>query len=378
MTVENQPLVDQGIFRDVAGHFATGVTVLTTTDGTNPVGTTASAVASLSMDPPMMLICLNRSSSTHDVIVESGVFGVNILAQNQGDIAMQFARKGTDKFAGLEWTNAVGDIPWIDGALATIACRVVDTAVGGTHTVFMGEVLDAEAFPGEPLTYYRGTFGRFEDDAASNAYGQMRAHVLARHTPVGEALDPHELAETLKTRPELVRRAIIRLSTEGLVEEQPDGSALVAPITLSMARGFFSAQAAIESGVVDTHLALASDEQIESFAQASETLTALRDSASTDLDSYLRAVKAFHNQLMGLSPSAQLLGAYQELSTASLWLGILPEGQRAQILDLDNLLALANALATRDVDAARTAIRRHLKVVNEIAEQVIDSHGGQV
>lgn len=378
MTVENTPLVDQGVFRDVAGHFATGVTVLTSTNGNAPAGTTASAVASLSMDPPMMLICLNRSSATHDVIADSKVFGVNILAQDQGDIAMQFARKGADKFAGLDWTNAIADIPWIDGALATIACRVVDTAVGGTHTVFMGEVLDAEAFPGEPLTYYRGSFGRFEDEAEGQAYSAIRAHVLARHTSVGNALDPQELAETVKSTPPLVRRAIVRLMAEGLIQEQPDGTAIVAPITIDMAKGFFSAQAAIESGVVDTHLQVAPQEQIDAFAASYDTLAALKEARYSDLDSYLRAVKGFHKQLMGLSSSDQLLGAYKELSTASLWFGLLPEGERAQILDLENLLDLADALKMRDVDAARTAIRRHLKVVNEIAQSVIESRGGQV
>lgn len=378
MTVENTPLVDQGVFRDVAGHFATGVTVLTSPDGNEPAGTTASAVASLSMNPPMMLICLNRSSSTHDIIAESKVFGVNILAQDQGDIAMQFARKGTDKFAGLDWTNAVENIPWIDGALATIACRVVDTAVGGTHTVFMGEVLDAEAFPGEPLTYYRGVFGRFEDDAEGNAYSALRAHILARTTAVGSALDPQELAETLKTTPALIRRAIVRLTAEGLINEQPDGTSVVAAITVEMAQGFFSAQAAIESGVVDTHLQLAPQADIDAFSATYDTLATLKDAPSSDLDSYLRAVKGFHKQLIGLSPSEQLMGAYRELSTASLWFGLLPEGERAQILDLDNLLELAEAVKMRDVDAARTAIRRHLKVVNDIAKSVIESRGGQV
>lgn len=378
MPIDSAPLVDQSIFRDVAGHFTTGVTVLTSTDGTVPAGTTASAVASLSMEPPMMLICLNRNSATHDVISKSKVFGVNILAQHQGDVAMQFARKGTDKFAGLDWSNAAGGVPWIDGALATIACRVVDTAVGGTHTVFIGEVLDAAAFPGEPLTYYRGTFGRFEDNNEAVSYAGLRSHVLARQTPVGVALDPQELAQTLKSRPELIRRAIVRLTSEGLLLENPDGTSVVAPISAEMARGFFSAQAAIESGVVDTQLALASQEQLDAFAAARDSLTVLKQSATTDLDSYLAGVKEFHDQLIGLSPSTQLLGAYRELSTAALWSSLVPEGELVQILDPKNLIELADAAASRDVDAARAAIRRHLNVVIEIAERVISSRGGQV
>lgn len=378
MTIDNIPLVDQTVFRDVAGHFATGVTVITSTDGEAPAGTTASAVASLSMDPPMMLICLNRTSATHDVVANSRVFGVNILAQNQAGTAMQFARKGTDKFAGVDWTEAAGKVPWIDGALASIACRVVDTAAGGTHTVFMGEVLDAEAFPGEPLTYYRGRFGEIGQEAENKAYVALRAHVLARKTPVGEVVDPQELADLFRSRPEFVRRAIIRLAADGLLTHTPEGTSVVAPITMDLARGFFSAQAAIESGVIDTHLPFATQEQLEAFAASRDTLAALKAEASADLDSYLSAVKGFHRQLIGLSPSEQLMGAYGELTTAPLWLSLVPEGERDDILDMENLLELADALATRDVDAARTAIRRHLQVVITIAEQVIDARGGSV
>lgn len=378
MTIDSTPLVDQNAFRDVAGHFATGVTVITSMDGETPMGTTASAVASLSMDPPMMLICLNRSSATHDIVANSRVFGVNILAQNQADIAMQFARKGTDKFAGVDWSEAEGKVPWIDGALASIACRVVDTAVGGTHTVFMGEVMAAEAFPGEPLTYYRGSFGRIDQEAENKAYVALRAHVLARRTPLGGVVDPQELAGPFRSRPEFVRRAIVRLAAEGLLEHTPEGTAVVAPVTMDLARGFFSAQAAIESGVIDTHLPFAPQEQLDEFAATRDTLSALKAGASSDLDSYLTAVKSFHRQLIGLSPSVQLMGAYGELTTAPLWLSLLPEGERAQILDMDNLLDLASAVASRDVDAARTAIRRHLQIVVAIAEHVIAARGGQV
>jgi flavin reductase (DIM6/NTAB) family NADH-FMN oxidoreductase RutF len=378
MTIDSTPLVDQNAFRDVAGHFATGVTVITSTDGETPAGTTASAVASLSMDPPMMLICLNRSSATHDIVADSRVFGVNILAQNQADIAMQFARKGTDKFAGVDWSEAEGKVPWIDGALASIACRVVDTAVGGTHTVFMGEVMAAEAFPGEPLTYYRGSFGKIDQEAENKAYVALRAHVLARKTPLGEVVDPQELAALFRSRPEFVRRAIVRLAAEGLLEHTPEGTAVVAPITMDLARGFFSAQAAIESGVIDTHLPFAPQDQLDEFAATHDTLSALKTGTSCDLDSYLAAVKSFHRQLIGLSPSVQLMGAYGELTTAPLWLSLLPEGERAQILDMDNLLDLASAVASRDVDAARTAIRRHLHIVIAIAEHVIEARGGRV
>src|SRR5690625_59949 len=140
--LENQsdPLVSTDIFRDVAGHFASGVTVITTSVDGKPYGTTASAVVSLSMEPPMMLVCLNKSSSTHDRVLESGTFGVNIMAQNQGDTAYAFAKKGTDKFAGIPWTATTDEVPILEGSLASIACRVEGTTGGGAHTVCLGRV----------------------------------------------------------------------------------------------------------------------------------------------------------------------------------------------------------------------------------------------
>jgi flavin reductase (DIM6/NTAB) family NADH-FMN oxidoreductase RutF/DNA-binding GntR family transcriptional regulator len=367
------------VFRDVAGHFATGVTVITTANAGLPAGTTASAVASLSMDPPMMLVCLNRSSATHDQIAASGVFGVNILAQDQGQTASAFARKGTDKFAGIPWSAAPNGVPLIDGSLATIACRVVETTVGGTHTVFLGEVIDAAAFPGEPLTYYRGTFGRFEHDAVERAYKDLRQHVLQRRTPVTAPLDPHILAEQLGSRPEFIRQGIVRLESEGLVIRAADGSAAAAPITAELAKAFFAAQAAIEAGVIDTHLPHAREEQIQELQSARDALTnVIKTEAFTDLAPYVDAARFFHRTLIRLSPSQQLLGAYEELSTAALWSSVLPDGARSEMLDHANLLELADAVVARDSEAARAAVRRHLGVVTAIAAEAITARGGAV
>lgn len=374
-----ETLVDESIFRDVAGHFATGVTVITTMNEDVPVGTTASAVASLSMDPPMMLVCLNRSSATHDHIAASGAFGVNIMSQGQGGTAYAFAKKGADKFSGVAWNPANNGVPLIDDSLASIACRVVETTVGGTHTVFLGEVTHAEAFPGEPLTYYRGAFGRFEHDAAEQAYAMLRQHVLQRETPADATLDLMVLAESSRSRPEYLRQASVRLEAEGLVRRSADGSVAVAPISAELARGFFAAQAAIEAGVVDTCLAHASDEQIEMLQRSQSSVERFVESPeSTDIAGYIEVVRDFHRTLISLSPSAQLVGAYEELSTAALWFSILPEGARIRMLDHANLLDMAEAVSTRDTEAARSAIRRHLDVVNSIAADAIEAAGGSV
>lgn len=157
----NASAIDEQLFRDAAGHFASGVAVITTISGGRLYGTTASAVTSLSMEPPMMLVCLNRSSATHDVIVEEGRFGISILSGDQLALARCFAGKGDDKFAGIDIGHIEG-VPMISGSIATMLCQTETTAIGGTHTVFLARVSSVQMEAGHPLTYYRGGFGSFQ------------------------------------------------------------------------------------------------------------------------------------------------------------------------------------------------------------------------
>jgi 4-nitrophenol 2-monooxygenase / 4-nitrocatechol 4-monooxygenase, reductase component len=163
MTIRNS--VTDAVFRDVIGRFASGVTVITTTCGGADHGTTASAVSSLSTDPPMLLICLNRTSSTRAAVLGSGFFGVNILAEGQDRVASAFARKGTDKFAGIHVLRGTTGVPLIGDALAHLECEVEETVTGGTHTVFLARVRAASGTDAAPLTYFRGRFGRLASAA---------------------------------------------------------------------------------------------------------------------------------------------------------------------------------------------------------------------
>lgn len=149
-------------FRDVIGHFATGVTVVTALHDGRPYGTTASAVTSLSLEPPMLLVCMNKESATGAAMDASGQFGVNILEEGQADLAVRFATKASDKFDGVPTTTGAWGEPLLAEALATLECRVVERTTGGTHVVFFGEVEHAAARSGAPLAYFRGRFGRLE------------------------------------------------------------------------------------------------------------------------------------------------------------------------------------------------------------------------
>ena len=151
-------------FRDAIGHFASGVTIITARYGDEDFGVTANAVSSLSLDPPTMLVCLNRASRTQSAVSRSKAFSVNILNESQGDLAVRFATSETDKFRGVGVSYGVLGNPLLDGALAYLECRVMEELAGGTHAVFLAGVERAERFDGEPLAYFRGRFGRLELD----------------------------------------------------------------------------------------------------------------------------------------------------------------------------------------------------------------------
>ncbi len=153
--------MDPDLFRDVIGRLASGVTVVTTCLGRRDFGTTASAVTSLSLEPPMLLVCLNRSSETQTAIAQSNTFAVSILSEGQSEVAAAFARKGSDKFGERQPLRSPGGLPLIPGSVAHLQTTVVETALGGTHVVFLGRVDYALGSEASPLTYYRGQFGRF-------------------------------------------------------------------------------------------------------------------------------------------------------------------------------------------------------------------------
>src|SRR3954453_3627910 len=149
-------------FRDVISHFASGVTVITAVHEGRAYGTTASAVTSLSLEPPMLLICMNKQSETGRAVAASGQFGVNILGAHQADLAERFAQKGGDKFADVPVSEGKWGEPLFDEALATLECSVAEETTGGTHYVFLAEVESGSARGGTPLAYFRGEFGRLE------------------------------------------------------------------------------------------------------------------------------------------------------------------------------------------------------------------------
>jgi flavin reductase (DIM6/NTAB) family NADH-FMN oxidoreductase RutF len=154
-------------FRRALGHFATGVTIVTTSDADGrPTGMTVSAFASVSLDPPLVLVCVDHKSQTYPSILERGRFAVNVLSCDHEQASRRFASSKPDKFDGTAHAMSSTGLPLIDGALAHLECVTMNTHVEGDHTIFVGRVERASVSDGEPLLYFRGKYGRLQGGGA--------------------------------------------------------------------------------------------------------------------------------------------------------------------------------------------------------------------
>lgn len=152
-------------FRRLLGHFATGVTIVTTSDAdARPTGLTVSAFASLSLDPPLVLVCVAHKAQSYPALRERGRFAVNMLSADQLELSRRFATTRLDKFDGVAYRPSPSGLPLLHGALAWIECVTVAAHDEGDHTVFVGRVEHGDAGAGEPLLYYRGTYKRLGEE----------------------------------------------------------------------------------------------------------------------------------------------------------------------------------------------------------------------
>jgi flavin reductase (DIM6/NTAB) family NADH-FMN oxidoreductase RutF len=149
--------VNPTTFREALGAVCAPVAVVTSHDG-RPHGTTVSAFSSLSLEPPLVLVALDRGSDLLDMIRRSGRYGINVLAHDQEPLATRFARKGADKFEGVAWELDHG-VPRLEETATWIACRLHELTDGGDHVIAVGLVEHAEAGEGAPLLYRQREFG---------------------------------------------------------------------------------------------------------------------------------------------------------------------------------------------------------------------------
>lgn len=168
----DHPTFDSKDFRDVLGHFPTGVTIVTGLHGDEPVGFTIGSFTSVSLEPPMVGFLPQTNSTTWEAMATGGSFCVNVLSRDQADLCWKFAKSGNEaeRFAGVDWHAAPTGSPIIDRAVAWIDCDVEEVYKMGDHYFVLGRVVALEADADHdgngpfPLLFFRGTLGGFESE----------------------------------------------------------------------------------------------------------------------------------------------------------------------------------------------------------------------
>ncbi|WES64378.1 flavin reductase family protein [Microbacter sp. GSS18] len=170
--VAQSPAIDARVFRDTLSHYASGITVISGVEADGPIGFTCQSFYSVSVDPPLVSFSVMTTSTTYPRIRETGSFAVNVLATSQHTVSSQFARSGTDKWAGIDWSAAESGNPIIAGTLMWLDCEIWAEHEAGDHYIVIGRVKDmspADWHTDEPLLFYKGKYRHLRalDAAAS-------------------------------------------------------------------------------------------------------------------------------------------------------------------------------------------------------------------
>jgi flavin reductase (DIM6/NTAB) family NADH-FMN oxidoreductase RutF len=151
---------DSLVQRRIMGHFATGVTVVTASVDGEIQGMTANAVTSLSLNPPLILVAVDKSAAMHASLTTSRNFALSVLTEDQEHLSRRFAMRGPKEVSDLQWFTAASSSPILADALAWLDCRLADILPGGDHDIFIGEILAGDSREGLPLLYFGGKYRR--------------------------------------------------------------------------------------------------------------------------------------------------------------------------------------------------------------------------
>jgi flavin reductase (DIM6/NTAB) family NADH-FMN oxidoreductase RutF len=156
--------IEKNELRRVMGHFATGVTVITSIRASGEMhGLTANAFSSVSLVPPLLLICVDKKAESYPCFEESKIFTVNILASDQESLSRKFAVSGGNKFEGVSYRIGANGAPILNGAIAYLECKLAGSMDAGDHTVYLGEIEQAETHEAKPLLFFRGGYRELGD-----------------------------------------------------------------------------------------------------------------------------------------------------------------------------------------------------------------------
>jgi DNA-binding GntR family transcriptional regulator len=285
-------------------------------------------------------------------------FAVNILDEDQADLALHFASKATDKFASVHATPGDAGDPLIENALATLECRVADAFTGGTHWVILGRVERASARVGAPLTYFRGEFGRMQLAQDESAVVTLRRRIMKRDVGVGTPLSIDELAAEMDMPRGAVYHALARLTGEWLVVRNAEGRFVVRPVTREAVDSALTARRAILRGVVALLINNLSSGDLE---RLEDRLRSLRAAGPE----WRQALGELQRQLLLLAGGETLVEAFKRADVAAMIASRFgpPKGreevyQRQQVTYTD----LVRALGEGNLEAANDAVDRILAV----------------
>jgi flavin reductase (DIM6/NTAB) family NADH-FMN oxidoreductase RutF/DNA-binding GntR family transcriptional regulator len=369
--------VDATVFRHVVGHLASGVTVITTTDSYGDHGMTASSVTSLSLEPPMMLICLNRAAPTSAAVSRAGAYAVNVLGLGHESLAQQFAAPSKDKFRGVSLSRGRLGLPILDDALAHIECRVVEEVTGGTHTIFLGQVARATAREGQPLTYFRGGFGRFEFARDDAAYQRARQLVLDGMLAPGVVIEVDDLARQLDVDASSAFYALTRLAADGLVRRDPDRGYEVAAFDVRAADDAFDARCVIELGVIEMTIGRVSESELKTLRERFEAMSRLLvGDRFVDFDGYIQANYAFHECVVNLAHNPSLTAAFARLSLKGVMARSFGSTPVTSQRFIDVQRRLTEAFERGDKAAAREAVKEYNVLAKRRVREILSDNAG--
>ena len=361
------------------GHFTSGVTVITATDGERDQGMTASAVTSLSLEPQMMLVCLNNQSTTQEAITRSRAFAISVLAEGQHDLATQFARPADDRFAGGPIARGLRGQPLIRDALAVLECKVSNDVVGGTHRVFLARVLRATARPGTPLAYFRGTFGRVELDLNARALDFVRHRVLTRQCALDRPIDVGTLSKQLELPQQLRPPGALDARRRGAGgHHHEERGFVVTAVDRRMVEHAFRARNAIELGGAELTVGGFRPPSFASSATARGRRR--RWSPEQSWSTWPRTSRRTRRSTSTSSgaDSDALVEAYRRLSLPALMASLLTGYARAQHALSREHLALVDAYEAGSLDEVRRAISAHNDHAQAISEAAVLAGGGRI
>lgn len=312
------------------------------------------------------------------MVSETGRFAVNVLSQGSAHLAQQFAVPSEDKFEGVGLLND-DDVPLLAEALAHIDCEVVEEIAGGTHQIFIGRVLSASAGEGQPLTYFRGGFERFEFGRDDEVYQRARTQILERQYAADAVIHLDDLAHELGVDAASAFYALTRLASDGLVQRNPERGYVITPFDIKTSDETFDARCAIELGVIQLTAGRVAPADLGELRNRFEAMASLLvGQRFVDFDRYLDANYSFHEFLVSLADNQALTAAFGRLSIKTVMTRSFGSTPVTSQDFVDVQREITEGLENGDPEATSAGVLRYTSLAKGRVREILAHTGGQL